>query len=145
MKASIIALVGAAAAVSAGHNNETAPWTTSTIMSTRTSTISECAPTVTNCPYRSHPVTTEIVDVYTTYCPVAASSSSAAMTTSAPAKTSAPMTTSTIYSTETLTISSCAPEVTNCVSHPVQTSSHSTLSTKTNSLHSHTPPSQSPP
>jgi hypothetical protein len=44
MKASIIALVSAAAAVSA-HKNETVPWTTSTVYATSVYTITSCAPT----------------------------------------------------------------------------------------------------
>jgi len=42
--------------------------TTSTVYSTHTYTISSCAPTVTKCPY-GH-VTTEVIPVYTTVCPV---------------------------------------------------------------------------
>lgn len=126
MKASIIALVGAAAAVSA-QSNGTVPYTTSTVYSTRTSTISECAETITNCPYKTHPVTTEIVDVYTTYCPVAATE------TSAPASSppAAPWTTSTVYQTETLTISKCAPTVTNCpyTTKPITVVTSSAVST----------------
>ncbi|KAK0656438.1 glycoside hydrolase superfamily [Cercophora newfieldiana] len=43
-------------------------WTTSTVYSTTTYTISKCAPTVANCPY-GH-VTTEIIPVSTTVCPI---------------------------------------------------------------------------
>jgi len=43
-------------------------WTTSTVYSTKVYTISKCPPTVTNCPY-GH-VTTELVPVSTTVCPV---------------------------------------------------------------------------
>ena len=43
-------------------------WTTSTVYATTTYTISKCAPTVKNCPY-GH-VTTEIIPVSTTICPV---------------------------------------------------------------------------
>lgn len=131
MKASIIALVGAAAAVSADYNG-TIPWTTSTVYSTRTSTISECAETVTNCPYRTAPVTTEIVDVYTTYCPVAASESSKGYeATPTPSVPAGPYTTSVIYETETLTISKCAPTVTNCpyTTKPITTVTSSAVST----------------
>ncbi|KAK4448756.1 Cupredoxin [Podospora aff. communis PSN243] len=46
--------------------------TTSTIYSTRTYTVSSCAPTVSKCPYGSNGthVTTEVVPVTTTVCPV---------------------------------------------------------------------------
>lgn len=78
--------------------------TTSTIYSTKTGTISSCLPTVTNCPYGQ--VTTEIIPVYTTVCPV-----TKVKPTSTPEALS---TTSTVYSTRTRTISSCLPTVTNC-------------------------------
>jgi iron transport multicopper oxidase len=50
--------------------------TTSTIYSTRTVTISSCAPTVTKCPYGHNGtfVTTEVIAVSTTVCPVSKSS-----------------------------------------------------------------------
>lgn len=67
MKASIIALVGAVAAVSA-YKNETVPYTTSTVTQHTTYTITSCAATVTDCPAKMGQVTTEIVSVYTTYC-----------------------------------------------------------------------------
>lgn len=60
----------------------TTPYTTSTVYSTRTSTISECAETVTNCPYKTHPLTTVIVDVYTTVCPVSAKETSSGVVSS---------------------------------------------------------------
>jgi len=48
------------------------PSSTSTVYSTRTVTISSCAPTITNCPYGHNGtfVTTEVVAVSTTVCPV---------------------------------------------------------------------------
>jgi chitinase len=46
-----------------------AQWTTSTVYSTTVYTITSCAPTVTNCPAGPH-VTTEIIAVGTTVCPV---------------------------------------------------------------------------
>jgi len=114
MKASIIALVGAAAAVSA-HKNETVPWTTSTVYATSVYTITSCAPTVTNCPAKIGQVTTDIISLYTTYCPVSATETSAgASYTPPPSMPAGPYTTSTVYSTETLTISKCHPDVTNC-------------------------------
>jgi len=113
MKASILALVGAAAAVSA--QNGTIPYTTSTVYATSVYTITSCAPTVTNCPARIGQVTTEIISLYTTYCPVAASAT-AAHSTPAPYSSAAAggYSTSTVYSTATVTISKCHPDVTNC-------------------------------
>lgn len=130
MKASIFALVGAAAVVSA-WGNDTGAYTTSTKTSTHTITISECAPTVTNCPYRTNPVTTEIVDVYTTYCPVEATETSSGVITTPASSVPAGYTTSTVYSTETLTISECAETVTNCPykTHPITTVTSSAVST----------------
>ncbi|KAK4200328.1 glycoside hydrolase superfamily [Triangularia verruculosa] len=81
-------------------------FTTSTIYSTTTFTITSCAPSITDCPGR---VVTKTIAIGTTVCPVT--------TTDAPAITSsipAGFTTSTIYSTKTLTLTSCGPTVTNC-------------------------------
>ncbi|KAH8747426.1 aspartic peptidase domain-containing protein [Hyaloscypha sp. PMI_1271] len=52
--------------------------TLSTVYSTTTYTVSSCAPTVTNCPY-GH-LTTETISLYTTYCPVEATSTPVAAT-----------------------------------------------------------------
>ncbi|KAK4674367.1 Chitinase 2 [Podospora pseudopauciseta] len=83
-------------------------FTTSTIYSTTTFTVTSCEPSVTSCPGR---VVTKTIAIGTTICPVT--------TTDAPVITSssslpAGYTTSTIYSTKTLTLTSCAPTVTNC-------------------------------
>ncbi|KAK0669591.1 hypothetical protein QBC41DRAFT_319644 [Cercophora samala] len=82
-------------------------FTTSTIYSTTTFTVTSCEPSVTSCPGR---VVTKTIAIGTTVCPVT--------TTDAPIGTSSPLpsgyTTSTIYSTKTLTLTSCAPTVTNC-------------------------------
>lgn len=101
-------------------------YTTSTVQTTVTSTILSCAPTVTNCPYGQ--VTTVVVDLYTTICPITATegektaTASAASTTSTASTAPAVLTASvsTIYSTLYETITSCAPAVTNC---PVRVSS----------------------
>jgi hypothetical protein len=45
-------------------------WTTSTVYSTTTYTITSCKPTVTDCPGKIGQVTTEVVPVYTTVCPI---------------------------------------------------------------------------
>jgi len=65
MKASTIMALGAAAAV-----NAQSAYVTSTVYATNIYTVTSCAPTVTNCPV-GH-VTTDIVSLYTTVCPVAA-------------------------------------------------------------------------
>ncbi|RDW78393.1 hypothetical protein BP5796_06245 [Coleophoma crateriformis] len=100
--------------------------TTSTVTTTDVVTISKCAPTVTDCPYTTSPVVSTTVYSYTTVCPVteteAASSSittkaapsvtSAELTTSS--ATSTKLTTSTVTTTDVITISKCAPTVTDC-------------------------------
>ncbi|RYP78090.1 hypothetical protein DL771_000783 [Monosporascus sp. 5C6A] len=125
--------------------------TTSTVYSTNVYTVTSCAPEVTNCSKRK--VTTELVSLYTTVCPVeqvqttsepaiqsstvpapskgvkfqsppspSESSMVASSETFSASKTMAtgsrPNTTSftasTVYSTKVYTITSCAPEVSNC-------------------------------
>jgi len=86
MKASMILSLGAAAAVSADYAVGTGASTTSTVYSTHVYTISKCAATVTNCPYTTAPaVTTDIISLYVTVCPVTATE-----TTPPPYPTSAP-------------------------------------------------------
>ena len=104
---------GSGSAASSGY-------TTSTVRSTVTSTILSCAPTVTNCPYGK--VTTSVIDLYTTVCPISeAATTPVAGAPGAPGASAVPLTVSTIYSTSYETITSCAPEVTNC---PARVSSH---------------------
>ncbi|KAH8820864.1 concanavalin A-like lectin/glucanase domain-containing protein [Xylogone sp. PMI_703] len=55
----------------AGSGNP-AESTISTVYTTRVYTITSCAPTVTDCPARIGQVTTDIVSLYTTICPVTA-------------------------------------------------------------------------
>lgn len=109
MKCSIAILAGAAALVAAGESN----YTMSTVYATSVYTITSCAATVTDCPARMGSVTTDIISLYTTFCPVAATETKAApyptMTPAAPMST-----TSTIYKTVEYTISSCPAYVTNC-------------------------------
>ncbi|KAK8139534.1 endo-1-3(4)-beta-glucanase [Apiospora sp. TS-2023a] len=90
----------------AGSNHSEQPMTTSTVFTTKISTITSCAPSVTNCPAR---VTTETIALYTTVCPVAGETHVPKPTTSAPA-----FLTQTQYVTKTYTITSCAPTVTDC-------------------------------
>lgn len=95
-------------------------FTTSTIFSTRTATITACPSSVTNCPARSKTtyLTTETIAVTTTVCPVA----DATQTTSsyisggeAPTKSEElGFTTSTVFSTRTATITACPSPVTDC-------------------------------
>ncbi|KAK3391152.1 hypothetical protein B0H63DRAFT_467373 [Podospora didyma] len=54
----------------ASSTGYTGPWTTSTILSTTTYTVTKCPVTVTNCPAHSTTVTTEIITIGTTVCPV---------------------------------------------------------------------------
>jgi hypothetical protein len=109
MKASVLSLLAVAASVSA-QGNATAS-TTSTVYTTSVYTITSCAPEVTNCPAKIGQVTTDIISLYTTVCPVTATESATPV---APTSTEAPWVTSTIYSTVEYTITSCAPTVTNC-------------------------------
>jgi len=116
MKSAILALAFGAAAVSAaGNYSESYPTgypmgsTTSTVYTTSVYTITSCAPTVTNCPARLGQVTTDVISLYTTVCPV-----TAAQTTTPPAPTMTPYTTSTIYITQEYTITACPAYVTNC-------------------------------
>lgn len=153
MKASIVALLAAVAAVNAGQCEDnhascllslnldiagvvdlsldicssnydsccaqtkaslTAPITStysslSTFTQTNTKTISECEATITDCPYRTAPVTTVTTEVTSTYCPVTA--------------TQVPSTISTVTTTSTCVVSTCPAVVTNCPyeQHPTST------------------------
>lgn len=108
MKASVLSLLGAAAVAAAwSHQNAS---TTSTVYSTTVYTVTSCAPTVTDCPARMGQVTTDIISLYTTVCPVTETESSTPVATSTPAG----YITSTVYTTTEYTITSCPPTVTNC-------------------------------
>ncbi|KAI1808117.1 glycoside hydrolase family 16 protein [Daldinia bambusicola] len=97
--------------------------TTSTLYSTDIHTITSCADTVTDCPANGY-VTTKIISVGTTVCPVTKSEGSKTKsetpkTESTPAPTStssAPYThtTSVIEITNIYTVTSCPPTVTDC-------------------------------
>ncbi|KAI0095455.1 glycoside hydrolase family 16 protein [Daldinia grandis] len=86
--------------------------TTSTIYSTDIHTVTSCAPTVTNCPAGGY-VTTKIISVGTTVCPVTKSEGSKTEPTPTPSAP-AEYTTSVVEVTNTYTITSCAATVTNC-------------------------------
>ncbi|KFY43833.1 hypothetical protein V494_01797 [Pseudogymnoascus sp. VKM F-4513 (FW-928)] len=93
------------------------PYTSTTVYTTVTSIISSCAPTVTDCPFTTAPITvTDTIIDYTTYCPVSGSSTGTAVqTTGTQAATSdVPYTTSTVYKTTTSTVSACASTVVDC-------------------------------
>jgi chitinase len=87
-------------------------YTTSTVYTTIVYTITSCAATVTNCPAKLGSVTTEIISLYTTVCPVTetetstptSSSNSAAIAYASPIPASVTVvkTTTTLYSTSTV-------------------------------------------
>lgn len=118
-------------AANKGHGSGGLDFTTSTVFSTRTATVTACPSSVTNCPLRSKTtyVTTETLVVSTTVCPVADSTgSSGAMITETAHPPSATVavgnsggsmgnsdiTTSTILSTRIITVTACPSSVTNC-------------------------------
>ncbi|KAN0101905.1 Protein of unknown function (DUF3494) domain containing protein [Hyaloscypha variabilis] len=89
--------------ISSSVASSTQPLTTSTVYTTTVYTITKCPATVTNCPVGS--VTTDIISLYTTICPV----------TPTPTPQPAPgYTASTIYTTKIYTITKCPATVTNC-------------------------------
>ena len=111
MKASVVSLLGVAAAVSAGYDK---PSTTSTVYTTSVYTITSCAASVTDCPERGS-VTTDIISLYTTICPVTETETPSSYTkVPPPTSTEVPWTTSTIYTTTEYTITACPAYVTNC-------------------------------
>ncbi|EXF85569.1 endochitinase [Colletotrichum fioriniae PJ7] len=82
--------------------------TTSTVFTTKITTVTSCKPDV---PCTKGQVVTETIPWYTTVCPVTATSSAVAVPTiSLPPQ----WVTSTVYTTKTFTITSCAPDVPNC-------------------------------
>ncbi|GAB0135585.1 hypothetical protein EsDP_00003918 [Epichloe bromicola] len=89
--------------------------TTSTVFTTKTYTVTSCAPTVTDC--REGHVTTETIPLYTTVCPVTETAHVPEPTT-----TKAPLlTTSTVYTTNMYTLTSCPPYVVDCSEGEVTT------------------------
>lgn len=86
---------------------------TSTVYSTNVRTISSCAPTVTNCPLNAGGVVTQVIPVSETVyvCPTATVIPGAVV-----ACSSCPYAavSASVYSTTVMTISSCAPTMTNC-------------------------------
>ncbi|KAK1454231.1 endochitinase [Colletotrichum cuscutae] len=82
--------------------------TTSTIFTTKITTVTSCKPDV---PCTKGQVVTETVPWYTTVCPITATSSVVAVPTISPPPQ---WVTSTVFTTKTYTITSCAPDVPNC-------------------------------
>ncbi|CAI7626717.1 unnamed protein product [Penicillium glandicola] len=105
--------------------------TTSTVWTTHETTVTKCAPTVTDCPAHSTVLVTSTYPLSTTLCPYTPVHSDPP-TVSLPSlhQTSSPtlgvpttthpshqLTTSTIWTTEEVTITKCPPTVTNCPAH----------------------------
>lgn len=119
--------------------------TTSTVYATRTSTITSCAPTVTNCPLGS--IVTKTIPLYTTICPYTSSYTSHPTTSPAPhaphnhggsnpvkggnGVTHVPSgyTISTVYTTNIYTVTSCPPTV------PATACPYGSVTTETRSLY----------
>ncbi|RFU25973.1 hypothetical protein B7463_g10357, partial [Scytalidium lignicola] len=78
---------GPASVGSASSSAAPVQYTTSTIFSTSVSTIISCAPTVTNCPAHSTILTTVVVPVSTTICPVTAAEGASTSAPAGPAPT----------------------------------------------------------
>ncbi|KAI4867324.1 glycoside hydrolase family 16 protein [Hypoxylon rubiginosum] len=87
--------------------------TTSTIYATSVYTVTSCAPTITNCPAGGSYVTTEVISIGVTVCPVTETGGSSPQPTTTVAVPEG-YTTSTVKVTKTYTITSCAATVTNC-------------------------------
>ncbi|KAF7561650.1 hypothetical protein G7046_g2490 [Stylonectria norvegica] len=102
------------------HTTKTAEspsqWTTSTVYTTTTRSITSCAPEVTNCPGSPETpyLTTETIAISTTVCPVSAGH----QPTQQPHPGTQKWSTSTLYSTTIRTVTSCAPEITDCPGTP---------------------------
>ncbi|KAI1778313.1 glycoside hydrolase family 16 protein [Hypoxylon cercidicola] len=89
--------------------------TTSTVYSTKVYTVTSCAQTVTNCPANGGSyVTTEVISVGVTVCPVTATETGGSYPTATTTAVPEGYTTSTVKVTKTYTITSCAATVTNC-------------------------------
>ncbi|KAI0526433.1 hypothetical protein F5B22DRAFT_585723 [Xylaria bambusicola] len=95
-------------------SSTTVAMTTSTVYSTNIYTITSCAPTITDCPAKVGQVTTELVSLYTTVCPVEQGEA-----TSAQGSPTSPilLTTSTVYTTSVYTVSSCESGAIDCSSN----------------------------
>ena len=120
---------------------------TSTVYSTQEITVTSCAPTVTNCPEESIIVTTSVIAVSTTICPVTETeTSTTSTTTECPTSTPTPVvvqpsapivvqptspevSSTTVYTTYTYTSSNVYTMTTSCTTaseSPITTTSFST-------------------
>ncbi|KAJ5691835.1 hypothetical protein N7462_001258 [Penicillium macrosclerotiorum] len=103
-----------------GSTSDEDQYTTSTVFSTRTATITACPSSVTDCPAREKitRTTTETILVSTTVCPVSAAETTHTVETGSAGigsgTDSESYTTSTIFSTRTATITACPSSVTDC-------------------------------
>lgn len=112
--------------ISAPPETPNGGYTTSTVFTTKISTITSCAPGIA-CAGKPGDVVTEVIPLYTTVCPVGNSpvGNNGGVQTAAPAVSAASATpgipteysTSTIYSTKVFTITACAPGVV-CAGNP---------------------------
>ncbi|KAF3027480.1 hypothetical protein E8E15_009845 [Penicillium rubens] len=105
-------------------SHSTQHMTTSTVWTTEEITVTKCAPTVTNCPGHSTVLVTSTYPLSTTVCPSTPVETKPSTTSphghSDPPTTSHSsqrVTTSTVWTTEEITITKCAPTVTNCPGH----------------------------
>ncbi|OQD97609.1 hypothetical protein PENSOL_c011G07282 [Penicillium solitum] len=138
--------------------------TTSTIWTTEVITITKCPPTVTNCPGHSTVLVTSTYPLSTTVCPSTPVETKTSVTSSRVVHSDPPsstshsswhMTTSTIWTTEEITVTKCAPTVTNCPGHstvlvtstyplsttvcPSKPAETDPSTTSPHAVHSHTP------
>ncbi|CAI7577544.1 unnamed protein product [Penicillium crustosum] len=147
------------------HSSQTSQrMTTSTIWTTEEITVTKCPPTVTNCPGHSTVLVTSTYPLSTTVCPYTPVETKTSATSphvvhsdppSSTSHSSWHMTTSTIWTTEEITVTKCAPTVTNCPGHstvlvtstyPLSTTVCPSKPTETDpsttsprAVHSHTP------
>jgi chitinase len=87
--------------------------TTSTVFTTKVYTITSCAPTVTDCPAKLGHVTTEIVSLYTTVCPVAEATPTPGFPIKVPAESAALTTTLSSTTTQFITLTVPKPSATS--------------------------------
>ncbi|RHZ65257.1 hypothetical protein CDV55_107198 [Aspergillus turcosus] len=102
-----------------GSSGQSEPYTTSTIFSTHTATITACPSTVTNCPSSAKTtfITTETVLISTTICPI--TGSPFATGTANPENPF--LSVSPVFSTRTATLTSCPSGVSDCPATEVVT------------------------
>jgi chitinase len=86
------------------------------VYSTHVYTITSCAASVTDCPAKIGKVTTDIISLYTTVCPVTATETGVLSSTVSVAagNKATPYTVSTVYSTTIYAVTSCESTATDC-------------------------------